>query len=369
VLVLRAGSVAGCNLIRSLRSGDPSLVTVGCDEEQLLLKRSPADRKYLVPDPVTPAFPPVLRHIVGAERIDVVIPTNDQDVALIARLRPRLSCRTFLPGVRVIDLCQDKYALTAYLRRRGVPVPATYEVTDLERIERLFRTLPRGSTLWCRLRGGTGSMAAIPVRTPVQARAWIEYWQQMRHVPAGMFTLSEYLPGRDLTVQCLMRRGRPVMARMHQKLAYNVYGGGPSGISSTPTIARTLVEPRLLRTTLRAIRALDRLASGAFFIDLREDAAGRARVTEVNAGRFANGPLIQDLVAGADDNIAVTYVRLALGERIQARLPRRGGENFFVLRHLDANPEVYREREMFDGYADASTLARARRMPRSVAQR
>ena len=118
VLVLDAGSAAGNNLIRSLRVGDPSLVIVGCNDSRFVLKKSAADRNCLLPVS-SEASPAALRRIVKSERIDLLFPTNDADVRAIAELRNTLPCRTFLPRTSVIERCQDKYVLTAFLRRRG----------------------------------------------------------------------------------------------------------------------------------------------------------------------------------------------------------------------------------------------------------
>jgi len=49
LLLTGAGSAATSNLIRSLRAGYRSLTIVGCHSGPLLLKKSSADRNYLVP--------------------------------------------------------------------------------------------------------------------------------------------------------------------------------------------------------------------------------------------------------------------------------------------------------------------------------
>ena len=64
------------------------------------------------------------------------------------------------------------------------PRPVTYPVTHPSMsLDDLLRSPGAAPLLWCRIRTGFGSMGAIPVKSPEQARSWIRYWQDMRNVP------------------------------------------------------------------------------------------------------------------------------------------------------------------------------------------
>lgn len=345
VLVLEAGSAAGNNVIRSLKAGDPSLAVVGCNEDAFVLKKSAADLNYLLPDFSDGALAP-LRRIVKAERIDLAIPTSDAGVLDLSRLRNKLGCRTFLPRARVIDRCLDKHALAAFLRKRGIPAPLTFAITDPKKVEELFRRFGAPEQLWCRLRAGSGSNGAIPVRTPEQVRSWIAYWERMRAVQPGSFTLSEYLPGRDICVQCLWDRGRLVLAKMAERITY-LETGGPSGVSSMPSLAKTVFDERILAVCEKAVRALDAEASGVYFVDLKESEDDTPCITEINAGRFATMTNIHDLTGR--HNMAVTFVRLALGRPTGVRKVSDFAPGFYLVRSFDTLPAVVAEGELFQG--------------------
>jgi carbamoyl-phosphate synthase large subunit len=350
VLVLDAGSPHANNLIRSLKFGEPSWLIAGCNRSPFTLGKSAADRNYLVP--IWPAMSiEALRRIVETESIDVVIPTTDADVQALSTMRNELGCRTFLPRHETIDFCTDKYAVSRRLRRCGVAAPLTYPIPSIEKVDAIFRKLNRnGKQLWCRIRNGSGSYAAIPVRAPQQARSWIAYWEEMRGVPQGSFTLSEYLPGRDFCVQCLWDKGRLVLAKMAERITY-FNTGSPSGVSSMPTLARTVFEPRLLDCCSRAIHAIDAEASGVYFVDLKENERGEACVTEINAGRFATMTNIHDLAG--KHNMAVLYVRLALGGRVRIRGARDFAEGYYLVRSIDTLPALVRGPELFAGLLNA----------------
>jgi carbamoyl-phosphate synthase large subunit len=337
--------------MRSLKAGDPSFFLVGCNDDRFALKRSPADRNHLVPYTEHPEFRRALIELIRAERIDLVIPTNDADVKTISDLRDAIPCRVFLPRETIIERCQDKYELTTFLGRRGVRVPLTYPVIRLKDIEGLFRRLAPSRQLWCRIRKGTGSFGAILVSSPEQTRNWIKYWEEVCGVPADSFTLSEYLPGRDFSVQCLWKEGKLVMAKSHERLVYFVAGGGPSTVSSMAAVAKMIYEPRVIELGTSAVRALDAKASGAFFVDIKENARGKPCVTEINAGRFASVSLVHDLAG--PENMARTYVQVALGEPVRARKIHKPAEDCYVLRDLDTLPAVVRSSELFEGIEDA----------------
>ena len=348
LLVLGAGSGASNNLIGSLRA-DPSLHIVGCHADRFVLNKSPADRNYLVLPTEHRGYLDSLRRVIAAERIDLLIPNSDGDVLAVARRRGWCPCRLFLPRRPVIERCQDKYDLSVFLRRHGVPAPRTWPIRRLADVDRIFRGVGRRQRLWCRIRQGGGSRGAIPVTRPEQARSWIAYWHEMRGVSTASFTLSEYLPGRDFAAQGLWRDGELLLLKVCERLSY--FGGGsqPSGTSSTPALGKLLTDERVTAVCTDALRSLDRRASGVFSVDLKEDTTGQPCVTEINAGRFCMITPIFDRTG--HHNMALTYVRLACGERI-APLRDDPDQDYYLVRDLDTLPGIFRHDALFTSIID-----------------
>lgn len=351
LLVMGAGGGASNNLIRSLGAGGRDFVIIGCHADRFILKKSPADRNYLIRDPDHPGFFSSLRAVIRRERVDLLIPNSDQDVRLVSSRRAQIPCRLFLPAHAVIERCQDKYALSTFLRAHGVPAPLTYPLGGRATIDAAFRRLGRRRRLWCRLRTGSGSRGAIPVTRPAQVRSWIAYWHEMWRIPTGSFTLSEYLPGRDFAVQGIWQRGTCVLLKMCERLSY--FGGGsqPSGVSSTPALGKLVSDPRVVRVCLAAIRALAPTASGVFSIDLKENADGVPCVTEINAGRFCMITSIFD--STGKHNMAASYARLGLGEPVEISDPLDPSESYYLVRDLDTLPGIFHADELFEEIHDA----------------
>jgi carbamoylphosphate synthase large subunit len=347
LLVMAAGTGACNNLVRSLRAGDPEIYIVGCNDDRFTLKQSSADRLYLTPAVAAEEFESALLRLLDHEKIDLVIPSGDGDVLALSTLRDKLGSRCFLPEAQVIDLCQDKFELTQFLAAQGVPVPATCAVTQLDGLGTSFKQLGRHRPLWCRVRAGSRSLGAAPVNTVRQARGWIRYWEEMRGIPAGRFALSEYLPGRDFMCMSLWRDGQMVLVTTFEKLSY--FGGEayPSGTSSLSSLAKTIIDTRLVDISSQAIRAVSPTASGAFSVDLKENREGVPCITEINAGRFFIGMTVFDNVS--KHNTALTLVRLAIHQPLDLRDAYVTIPDHYVVRDLDTLPGVFSADELFAG--------------------
>lgn len=351
ILLTGAGTGAGNNLIRSLRADYPGLFVVGTHVDRFTLRNSKANRNYLLPRAAHPKFMDHLREIIEREQIDLLVPNTDADVVLASELRDVLPCRVFLPSKSVIERCQDKYDLGEFFHAQGVPVAATAPVADLESLEALFARVAGGRRAWCRIRSGYASRGAAPVDGPEAARAWITYWERMRGVPATDFTLSEYLPGRDFACQSLWKDGRLVLVKTVERLAYLDAETRASGTSSIASVAKTVNEPLVVETCVRAIRALDPDATGAFSVDLKENASAVPCVTEVNAGRFITMMNFFDFTGA--HNMSATYVRLALDEPVEIANPYDVAEDRYLVRGVDALPSIFSADELFEGIEDA----------------
>jgi carbamoyl-phosphate synthase large subunit len=344
VLVMGAGNGAANNLVASLRSALSGVRIVGCHDDAFILKKSAAEQNYLLRS--RRAIDEVLG-IVQREHVDVVIPTGDGDVALLSDHREALGSRVFLPAKRVIDLCQDKLDLTAELARHDVPVPVSLAVTDRDRVEEVVAKLAWSPRLWCRMRSGSRSLGATPVATAEHVKSWLLLWKELRGVPPEAFMLAEHLPGRDFLCQSLWRHGRLVLVKTFERISY--FGGenSPSGVSSLSSLAKTVVDARVVDVCTRAVTALDPDACGAFSIDLKENREGVPCITEINAGRFFIGMTAFDHVGA--HNMSATFVRLALGEELALAEPYDCPPDYYLVRDLDTPPGVYHADEIVGG--------------------
>jgi len=336
-LVTSAGSGAAGNLIRALRRV-PHAYIVGINDDRFTLRQSSADRSYLCPVPGKKSFIDFVSEVVRRERVNVIMPGDDNFVKAFSDARRRFPHQLLLPAQKTIDLCHDKFALSEFFRCKRIRVPRTYAVTSLRTIEAVFARFPYESMLWCRARRGSRSVGATPVMNVEQARAWITLWRDMHGVAASDFTIGEYLPGRHFVVPSIWHKGTLLRVQATEILAYFAAGNNPSRVSSLGALAKTVVADDALRTALDAARALERRPNGVFCVELREAADGVPAITEINIGRFPAG--IAALLAIGKDNMVGLFASAATGNPTTAAEPLGTAKEYYMVRDIDAEPGI-----------------------------
>jgi hypothetical protein len=346
-LITGAGSGSSGNLIRALRAMRPKPDIVGVNGDRFTLKQSLADRNYLCPVPESGEFVNSILEIISREQINVIMPTDDNAVKALSDGRGRLPIELLLPRRKTIDLCQDKYALNVFLRQRDIPAPLTYEVRSLRGVDGIFARFSRAGVLWCRARHGSRSLAAIPVATAEQARAWITQWRDLRGIKVSDFTIGEFLPGRHFIVQSVWHNGDLLHAQSIEVLSYFAAGNNPSGVFSLASLAKTVMATEAVQVSLSAVRAIEQRPSGAFFVELKETADGVPSITEINAGRFPSG--VTALLAAGRDNMVAVFASAVVGEPIKVANPLGSAQEYYMVRDIDALPGVFTTKDLQTG--------------------
>jgi glutathione synthase/RimK-type ligase-like ATP-grasp enzyme len=340
VLVTGAGGSAAANFVQSLRAAPEPFHVVGTDVRREHLELADLDARYLLPRADDAAYIDELNAVVEAEKVEVVHPQPDPEVWLLAGRGLEVWARTFLPSAETIALCQDKAACAARLEDADIPVPQTGhgDVHDAA-----AEILAKHGKAWVRATRGAGARASLPVTTVEQAVAWAQYWVETRGLVYEDFMVGEFLPGREFAFQSIWRRGELVTSQGRERLEY-LYGHlTPSGQTSTPSVAKTIQRDDVNEIAASAVRAVDPDANGVFCVDLKEDAEGTPRVTEINAGRFFT---TSNFLTAAGANMPYLYVRLAYGEDVNGLPPFDAvEEGLYWVRMVDMGYKLVREGE------------------------
>ncbi|HZO95741.1 MAG TPA: hypothetical protein VFB42_00060 [Gaiellaceae bacterium] len=335
ILVTGAGGPAGVNFVRSLReSGEPYHV-VGADVSRFHLEWPDLDAAYEAPPCTDPGYLDFLNALIEAEGIELVHPQPDVEVRFVSEHRDRIGARVFLPAPETIRVCQDKHASAALWARAGVHESASVLVegrADLERAAAAF-----GLPFWLRATHGAGGIGSTPVESVEAAEHWIAYWRLRGR--RWRFVAQELLPGANLAFTSLWDRGRLVCSQVRERIEYIYPYLAPSGVTGTPVLAVTRHRPDVNEIATRAVLALDAEATGVFCVDLKEDADGTPRPTEINCGRFFT---TSHFFTAAGVNFPALYVALAFGEPVPALPPYDVlEEGLHWIRHIDC-PAVLR---------------------------
>ena len=127
----------------------------------------------------------------------VLIPTNDQNVALVSQYRHRLETayRHSLPPASMVDLLMDKEATRKFAEANGFLMPRSFEVTTEEELESYLQEIEPPYILKPRspgvLRYGTKKVVFTKSRDELkQAFRMFSQWE------SGV-VLQEWIPGAD----------------------------------------------------------------------------------------------------------------------------------------------------------------------------
>ncbi len=294
VLVSGAGGAAGIAVIRALGPAGHRIHAGDCDPLATGLHLVAPDHRAVLPRGDAPDFAAAVLQLCLEREINVVIPTVDEELIALARLRPRFAEHGIVvlcPSTEALELCLDKHALVEAVRD-VVACPRT-EVLDV-RFD--SETWPLPMIVKPRTgRGGEGFQV-------------ISDAQSLALLPRdGTLIAQQLLPGEEYSVDVLVdREGRVVAAVPRVRLRVD------SGVA---VVSRTLHDPELEHAAGRCARAAG--IHGAANVQFRRDEEGTPRLLEINP-RFP-GTLAVTIASG------VNLPALALADALGADLPEDAG--------------------------------------------
>lgn len=329
ILLTGCGSPASQNVLASLRETDEHLYIVGADMNIHHLEWGDLDAAYQAPVTDSDDYLPFLRTVIERERIEFVHGQPDWEVAALSAHRDELGAATFLPSHADVLRCQDKAVCATLWHDAGLRRDAPQLVAAGDDLEVVGERL--GLPFWIRATQGAGARGSCKVDEPRQGESWLDYWGLRR--TGWQFIAQQYLPGREFAFQSLWQAGRLVTSAVRERLEFVFPQHAPSGITSSPVVARTVHEPEVNNMATEAIRAVDDQPNGIYCVDLKCDADGVPRPTEINAGRFFTTSLFFTRLGC---NMPLYYVKLGLGEAV-GDLPAYDAvpADRYWIRHID----------------------------------
>lgn len=124
ILVLSCGTRN--KLIRYFKeSGNGIVRVVGTDCSAYAPALYEADAHYIVPRMTSPDYLDTILDICKKEKINALLPLQEDELFLIASRRDLLTDAGMMPIVsaqETIELCRDKYAFYQHMKRHGLPV-------------------------------------------------------------------------------------------------------------------------------------------------------------------------------------------------------------------------------------------------------
>ncbi len=348
VLVTGAGGVAGVNFVRALNASRRRYRVVGGDNSKYYIEFPDLAARYLTPRHDSSDFVGKVAAIAKKERVGFIHPQPSSEALVLSESRDELPAPVFLPEPKVMKTGQDKLESQRVLKASSVPVARTIALDDLESVGDAFTRF--SPPVWVRARHGAGGRLSLQCASVEEASSWVGLWRS-KGVAVSEFIVQELLPGRNIAWDSIWKDGRLVTSYCRERLEYPFKHVSPSGITGTPSVARTVHDPDVNRLGESAVKAMASKPDGAFSVDIKGDAKGRPCVTEVDAGKFhTTMPLwgyaaFKHLGLPWYSNLADLYVRLGTGEERPSGVPKHDllPAGYYMIRNIDSGMLLWRE--------------------------
>jgi hypothetical protein len=340
ILLTGVGSPASQNVLRSLRDAPEPFYVVGCDANRYHLEWGDLDRAYEAPMTDSPEYLPFLQNLITKEKIEFLHGQPDWEVAWLAQHFNHLPVRTLLPNYDAVRACQDKAVCAERWYEAGLRHDPLRLVNDYHDLDAVAQEL--GLPFWLRATSGAGARGSCKVNRIEQGRAWLAYWQASG--VTWQFMAQQYLGGPEFAFQSVWHAGRLMTSAARERLEFVFPQHAPSGVTSSPVVARTVHNQEVNRVATQAILSVDPEPNGIYCVDLKCDDCGLPRPTEVNVGRFFTTSYFFT-TAGA--NMPYLYTLLGLGRR-PFTLPTYDAvpAGLYWIRHIDCGCVLSDEEHM-----------------------
>jgi carbamoyl-phosphate synthase large subunit len=296
ILVTGAGGAAGISVLKALAGFGHTLCAVDSNPYAAGLYLVAGDRRATVSLACEPTFLRDLETLVARWSIDVIVPTVDEELPLVAAHRQvlaKLGAQVLVNPLSTITQCLDKWQLAS--RTRNCPT-----ATDTWLCDEQLAAADLPYPVIIKPRTGRGSRGVRLVHQP----------NELASVPMdGTFIAQAYLPGHEYTVDVLAGSdGR--IAAVVPRLRIEV----SDGVAVT---SETVQCDTLIRAATEVAQIVG--ARSILNVQFRRDAKGRLRLLEVNPR--CSGTMSLTTAAGV--NMPMLATDALLGAPLPMRIPFR----------------------------------------------
>jgi carbamoyl-phosphate synthase large subunit len=273
-----------------------------------------ADVSYVIPRASAEDFFVALSRILVKEKIDVLIPTVDEEVAVLCRehVLSQLSQLTgfLLPPEEAATRALDKFLTVFEAKRAGLPVPETVAVPDMGDVDEKALDLPV-VVKPSRSRGARG--ISYVERKGDLKRAW-----KKAAAEGGQVLFQEYVPGPVYTVATVFGRDKEIAASIVLKKTRELPPSGGVAVAGV-----TVADPKLQELGESYGKCLGWVGPASPEIKL-DERDGSYKLMEVNPRLFG----YNYLATAAGVNLSEVTARLALGQDIDPLRDYEEGVSF-----------------------------------------
>lgn len=287
------------------------------------------------------------------ESMEKIISENDIDIAIILpeteahewskrQKEGALPCKALIPDLSFVETVMDKSTLTAALEPYGL-VPASVAFSSQTPGLKGEIELKLQYPFWVRSATGSSGLGSYKVQSWEDLMRWISINPEV-----GTFLASTFLPGRNLACKFLYYNGELVRSAVGERVNYIMSKISPSGITGNTSFGRLLNAPEVFDAAKKAIDLVFDCSGarrhGFFTVDLKEDAFGVPKITEINVRHVA----FTAAFAAGGANLCEDTIRLLDDDPDfdQGFHLYRFPEGLIFLRDVDSRPVMMLEKDL-----------------------
>lgn len=338
IVVTGACAVSARNVLRSLKMSEKfkDAEFVGWDMCSILygVYSKDFDRLYKVPGVNELNYREVVQGILDKEQPNAVMVLPELEVLYWAK-NPFEGVNYITPSAEFCELAISKRKLFNLLKGTGL-VPVSEDLNREDVFDDSYK-LPLEFPMWVRdASAGTASgKGSFKANNLIELRAWV-----MINTGIDNFQISEFCSGGNYGVLCLFENGKLLKCAIAERLEYIMAKVSVSGITGNTSKGRFLNDEHVKAQALDAIdrvcKATNSVMNGVVVVDMKADANGVAKVTEINIRYVA----YNSLLANAGFNLAEYHVLTTLGRsnELTPEVEIQFQKNNMWLRDVDAVP-------------------------------
>lgn len=269
-----------------------------------------ADKAVIVPRSDHPEFPDAIDSICEAYEIELIVPTRDGELSIMAALSSSLKERgvaVLAPPAESVAICCDTRRFVAFCAANDVPTPRTYDAGDV----------PKEFPVFCRPSNRTIDHPALRVDDEVSFHAYHTLFGSV----AGGVIVQEFIDAPEYSIDVLMDlTGKPLQAVARRRIATRAGESWKTKIEKIPVLtdAALALSQQLGLVGHNTLQAFYSAALGIRFIEINARFGGASNLS-IQAGLASPERIVQ----------------MAIGETAAATMPRPIGYGQLLLRHAD----------------------------------
>lgn len=290
ILITGIGGLTPRSIATIIRKNHPDYRLIGCDVDKKAVgffMSGLLDEHYICPKCTDKNYFPWLEKLVVDHKIDYAFVQPESEIVEWGdyfEKNGKYPCPVFM-GSKLLSVSLKDKSIMADLLSGTDFIPKTIKVTqDNPRFEDVEKLI--GFPCWIRATEGTGGLGSLKLDDISSYKSWLFINSKIPE-----FTVSEFLTGRHLANEMLYYNGEYVKGASLECVEYVMANTAPSHVTGNTHFARFLNEDRINEFCDSCIKYLEKKlgvpAHGILSFDLKEDADGNMKVTEVNIRHMA----------------------------------------------------------------------------------